>query len=660
MPRQGALAWVAVVLLAAIVGTLLVLVFQNNRLEQRLILQSRELQAIGDASDRLAGQVERLGAVGPRSAAAGPAAQSDAERYAHVELLHPEVENFLQADEFHYPPPDASWDGTLLRGWSSGDPKGFNPLIENAAELSELIEAYAGSGVAQRMIWTHPERYTGDLAWRVEITDDYKTYTIYLREGVQWHSPPGVDLDDPRYAWLAGPHELTARDLAFTLRMILDPQVDNGALKNYYVDIDDWEVVNDHVLVVHWKRKVYNSIEATLGLGAIPEFLYAYDEQGHRIPDETLGLRFNQHWYNNVGYVGTGPYRMVSYAPGTQIKLTRNEDYFGQKPAIRDLVYPIYTDPNKTLLMLKAKELSFGSLRPGQYREEILRWQGRPESERPKDNPFLNGDIHYRTLPSPAFRYFGWNMDKPIFADARVRRAMTHALNRKGIIDNVWVGLGTILTGPILPDSPYYDSSIQPYAFDLDRARELLNEAGWEDTDGDGLLDRDLDGDGRREPFEFTLVIGNFPEYTSTANVFKDDLLKIGVKMKLESVEWSLMQKRMDERKFDAYIGGWALGWDSDPYQLWHSSQADVPKGSNYVGFRNAEADEIIEKLRVTFDEDERVRLFHRFHRIVHEEQPYTFFMVPLAVVCWWDDVRNVVFAKTRPVTSSLPWWVRN
>ncbi len=130
------------------------------------------------------------------------------------------------------------------------------------------------------------------------------------------------------------------------------------------------------------------------------------------------------------------------------------------------------------------------------------------------------------------------------------------------------------------------------------------------------------------------------------------------MKLSIESAEWSLFQKRIDERKFDAYMGGWALGWESDPYQLWHSSQADVPKGSNYVGFRNPEADEIIETLRVTFDPEERIRLFRNFHAIVHAEQPYTFFMVPEVPYCGWDDVRNMVFARTRPQTNALPWWV--
>ncbi len=658
MPRNGPLAWAVVALLASILVVLLVLIFQNDSLEDRLILQSRQLRALGDATDRLSG---RVGREGLRTAGSGAAGSSDdpAQRYAHVKLLHPDAPNFIGVEDFEYPPPDASFDGTLLRGWPSGDPKGFNPITENAAELSDQIEVYANGSVAGRAIWTDPENWVGDLAWRVEVTDDYTLYTIYLHEGVNWHAPSGVDLDDPRYAWLDGEHPFTAHDLAFALRMILDPQVDNGAIKNYYADVESWDVVNDHVLQVRWKRKVYGSVSATLGLAPIPEFLFAYDESGERIPDETLGLRFNQHWYNNKGFVGVGPYRMESYTPGSQIVLVRNEDYFGTRPAIQKVVYPIYTDPNKTLLMLKGKELLVGPLRPSQYREELLRWQDVPESELPMDSPFLNGSIHCERLSQPVFRYVGWNMDKQIFGDPRVRRAMTHALDRQGIIDNVWVGLGKILTGTSLPTSPYNDPAIQPIPFDLAAARVLLAEAGWEDTDGDGLLDKDLDGNGQRTPFEFTMVIvATVPEYTSTTNIFKEDLLKVGVKLDIESAEWSLFQKRIDERQFDAYMGGWALPWESDPFQLWHSTQADVAKGSNYVGFRNPEADEIIETLRVTFDPGERVRLYRKFHAIVHAEQPYTFFMVPEVPYCWWDEVQNMVFARVRPRTNALPWWV--
>ena len=165
--------------------------------------------------------------------------------------------------------------------------------------------------------------------------------------------------------------------------------------------------------------------------------------------------------------------------------------------------------------------------------------------------------------------------------------------------------------------------------------------------------------EGKRTAFEFSLLLyAGSPEWSALANIFKEDLLKVGVKLTVASVEWSVMQKRMDEKSFDAYTGGWLVDFESDPYQTWHSSQADAAKGSNKVSFRNKEADQIIEKLRETFAPEARQELFRRLHRILHDEQPYAFFMYQKGVYCWRSEVKNVVFAKDRPITDSFPWWV--
>jgi peptide/nickel transport system substrate-binding protein len=638
------------VILGALGGVLSVGVFvavQLNRIERKLIVQSQEIRALGEATDRLRGT---------RTVERQSSGSENAEAPAHV--LHPDVPNFLKPMETHWPPPGATLDGTIVRGWASGDPKGFNSMIENAADLSEGIEAYAASPIADRNGWTNPDDWHGELATRIEITDDFKEFTIYVRRGVKWHPVPNIDVNSPKYSWLKGDHDVTANDLVFTFDMLMNPQVENGFIKNYYSELESWKAVDDYTVVVRWKKKQYLNISSTISVGPMPKFLFSRDEDGTPIPKETLGLRFNQHWYNNKGYVGSGPYRMTSYEPGSRLRFARNEEYFGDKPAIKVILYPIYTDPNQTILKLKAHELSTGGLTPSQYREEILQYE--QSGQKPANSPFFDGRINCQKIEQAVFRYIGWNADRPLFSDKRVRLAMTYATNRAQILEKVFVGLGTITTGPFLKTSPYDDATIKPYPFDLGEAKKLLADAGWQDTDGDGLLDKVLrPGDAKRTPFEFTLLVyGSSKEYTALANILKDDLLKIGVKMNIDAAEWSLMQKRMEEKSFDAFTGAWGLDWETDLFQIWHSSQADIPKGSNRVGFRNKEADGIIEKLRDTFDTAERLKLAHQFHHIVHEEQPYTFMFIPQGVFCTWNDVKNVVFSKTRPTTNSLPWWV--
>lgn len=650
--KSGKTTTLSIVLLGAAVLLLLAVVLQLSALEQRAIKQERQLGALGEASEKLAAEIGRLKSGGlATSAALGAGEGCDV-----AQPLHPEVENFLSPKGVHWPPKGATLDGIVKKGWDSGDPKGFNWLVVNDGALSEYIEHYSGAVLSDRNIWTDPNLWHARMACRVEITDDFKEYTIYLRKGVYWHKPAGVDVKSARYAWLDKPQELTAEDYVFAIEMILNPQVENGFLRNYYKDVESVKAVDKHTLVVRWKTKTYQSLAFSLSVQPLAKHIYGYTEDGKPIPQETQGLRLNQHWYNNKGFPSAGEYRFSEYKPGAHIKLERDDDYPGEKPAIKDIVYPIYTDRTLGVLKLKSGELNFTEVYPGQYREEYLDWQSKPKASWPKNNPFLNGQISCEPATSPIYRYVGWNMDNPLFEDTRVRRAMTHALNRVDILKKVFVGLGELTTGPFLPWSDHVDKTIQPLPFDLGRSRALLAEAGWKDSDGDGLVDKLIDG--KRTPFAFTLLVyGNKPEYTAMANIFKEDLLKVGVKMDMAAVEWSLMQKRMEEKNFEAYTGGWLVPWDGDPFQTWHSSQADVPKGSNRIGFRNQRADKLIEQLRATFDPAKRREMFHELHRILHEEQPYTFFFYQKEVYCWRDNVKGVKFAKARPAWSMFPWW---
>jgi peptide/nickel transport system substrate-binding protein len=648
MKKDRVLGAVVLGALALVLVLLVVVLVQLHRVEARFIAQGQQLRALGDATDRLAAGGVRV------SGGAAAAAADDVP--PGVTFRHPEVENFFKKPDTAWPAPGASLDGSILRGWATGDPKGFNPLLENSAYNIEYVELYASESPGARNVWTNPDVWYGDSAYRVEITDDYKRFTIYLKPGHRWHRPAGVNLEDPRYAWLKKEQQVTAHDYVFTLDMILNPQVESGPTRNYYQELESWKALDDYTLELLWKKKQFTNLAQSLLLPPLPKFLYAADQDGKPFPKETLGLRFNQHWYNNKAYLGSGPYRMESYEPGSKITLARNDQYAGTKPAIKSFVYPVYTDPQQTLLKLKAHEVNVGELMPTQYYDEIQQYEGKPK---PKNSPFFDGKIQCNKVPDAAFRYIGWNADRPIFADKRVRRAMTHAFDRPRILEKVYRGLGTLTTGPFAPDGPYSDPSVQPLPFDLEASKRLLAEAGWSDSDGDGLLDKVLRPGEPRKKFEFTFVVpATASEPLTLANILRDDLLKIGVKMNIESAEWSLFLKRMDEKNFDGYVAAWTTGWDPDLFQIWHSSQADVPKGSNRVGFRSKEADRIIEGLRNEFDMGKRKALAHEFHRLVAEEQPYSFFFFKNAVICTWAEVKDVQVSKMYPTINMFPWSV--
>ena len=235
----------------------------------------------------------------------------------------------------------------------------------------------------------------------------------------------------------------------------------------------------------------------------------------------------------------------------------------------------------------------------------------------------------------PGYSFIGWNQKRPFFSDRRVRTAMTMLIDRELVLEKLRYGFGRVVTGNFFFESPDYNKGIEPWSYDLEKAKRLLEEAGWKDTDGDGIRDRE----GIPFRFEFTISSGSqFAEQMAT--ILKDSLEKTGIEMNIRPLEWALFTKVLNDRAFDSVILGWSLPVEADPFQVWHSSQAE--KGSNFIGFENAEADMIIDEARVTFDRTKRIQLYRRFHQILHDEQPYTFLFVNKSLVALDKRFDNV------------------
>jgi ABC-type transport system substrate-binding protein len=636
MPRTFK-ATIALIVTLVVLALLTVFnVVQTDSAEGDIVHLRQQLDAMAETNAEILRKLEQGVAV---SGQRGGTSQSGG-KYAQA-LDDPD--NILEAATEPLVPAKAKPGGTLRR-YLSSTPKGFNWLTENGADVQE-IATYAHNTFASRDK-KNPDKFVPELAYKIEVNDDFTEYTIHLKRGVYWHVP-NVDFSKEKFDWLKKPRELTAEDAAFYFELVKNPKVQAGAIKSYYQALDRVEVVDKYTLKVYWKKKVQQSKEFTIGVYPMPKWLYTKTEEGEDIPKASLGTRFNNHWASRYP-VGTGPYALKAIEQDKRILLERNENYWDTKPPIEEIEYQIIKDPNTAYLRTKGGELDLTALPPPVYRQDIV--NGGPQS------PFKTGELEYEVVDRPVYYYFGWNADKPLFSDKRVRRAMTHALNREGIIDNVLSGLGKPLSGSFLPGHPANNPKVELYEYDLDKARNLLEKSGWKDSDGDGVRDKMIDG--AKMDFRFTILAYNKPSTRSYLSVFQEDLRKIGVIMTPQPVDWSLMQKKMDERKFDAFTGGWGLSWSMDPYQIWHSSQADVAKGSNRVAFRNDRADEIIEELRVTFDEDKRLELLQEFHMILHEEQPYTFFYQLRTAFAWNPRLEGVYFQKLRPQDLSIPWWI--
>jgi len=635
--RERTLAWQRLLATAVVAALLLLAIIQLTRLEGRFERLSEGIQGLEREVVRLRQRVE--------AGAPAPAAPKPGTEEGSGSASRPAGRSILEPDPFVLAPPEANREGEVTANLQV-TPKGFNILTSGSGDVTEIYD-YVTDSLASTH-WENPAAWAPQLAERIEMSEDGKVYTIHLRRDARWHRPK-VDPADPRFKWLDGDHPVTADDVKFAFDIIRNEQVQAAHLRNYYEDVEAVEVLDPQTIVFRWKRKVYHSRRFTLGFVPIPRFLYSCDPDGRPYPPETIGREFNNHWYNDRP-IGCGAFEFESYRPGVALILKRNEDYYAEKPAVRRITFLFLRDPDQRLLKLKSGETDYDHLSAAQYRDEIS--QGRP------DSPFAGGRIRHTIYKALDFIYIGWNLHRAPFDDKRVRLAMTCAMNREGMLQGVLMGLGVVVSGPLFIEGDEYNRAISPVPFNLEEAARILDETGWKDADGDGIREKEVGGE--RRTFAFTLVCWAESEtMKKIANLYREDLVKIGVRADVIPAEWANFQKRVkDDRDFDAYTGRWGLSFETDPYQIWHSSQADDPSGSNYIGFRNPEVDRILETARVTFDPSERRSLFHRFHQILHEEQPYTFFFSSKQVLAYQDRVRHLVIRRVRPQVSARSIWI--
>lgn len=420
------------------------------------------------------------------------------------------------------------------------------------------------------------------LAESYNVSDDGLEITFRLRDNI----------------WFSDGVPVTSDDVIFTYQTIIDPKVDAANVANQYVDVKDVVKIDDRNVKFFMKRPHFKSLvnlSLTWTAGVLPKHIYQF-----RNAEE-----FNKHLSNPVG---SGPYVFEKWDVGREIVLRRNENYWGQKPKLHKMIYKFIPNDAASLQALRSHQV------------DILIPDAEQFADLANDKEF--NEQFYRIAywtPDTPFFFIGWNMDTPFFSDRRVRLAMTHLVNRRQIVDNLLKGYGRIVTGPFYINGTENDPNIQPWPYDLEKARQLLDEAGWRDTDGDGL--RDKDGVPFRFRFSYSVATAL---YDRLAKLLKDDAAKVGIEVIPEPYEWSILVGRLNDRKFEATVMGWGGDILQDHYQIFHSSQIGN-RGSNFVGFRNPQADAIMEEARKTLDDDKRNELYRRLHRILHDEQPYTF-----------------------------------
>ncbi|MFW5860011.1 MAG: ABC transporter substrate-binding protein [Planctomycetota bacterium] len=538
---------------------------------------------------------------------------------------------------------DPAHVGGTLRSFGT-TPPGLNPITENASNVSAL-HATVNDPLCERDS-VEPARWRSMLATSCVISDDYKVYTFTIRPGVYWQVPRIAYAEAEQFGWLRERRELTAADFVFAIEMIKHPDVQCPALKAYYEDLEGAEAVDDHTLRLVWKEKIYTSLASSMGMEPLPRHVYTCDQDGEPLPEENIGLQFNDHWFDQRRQViGVGQYQLWDYEPDKEIVFRRYDERWAPSDHFTTVTQNCaIRDDSAQLTKFKNGEVHIHGLTPIQYKSNIIDGH---ETRFDPDNGRA-GELGWERVDRLAYYYIGWNMRRPLFADRTVRQALAHAFPKRRIIEQVFFGIGEPAVTPVHPQTPYFNDAIEDYSYDTNRAQELLFEAGWSDSDGDGLLDKMIDGE--REQFSFTVKgFANSPDWDRALAIYQAELRKLGIAMETVTLEWKDLVRVYESRDFDAMVGGWRMSYEVDFEQLWHSRFADEPRSSNHVGFKDPRADELAERLRRTFDVEERKRIAREFQAIIHAEAPYLFFRTGEAIFTWQnagpDKVHGVVEA---------------
>lgn len=459
----------------------------------------------------------------------------------------------------------------------SSSPSRLNPILANDSASSEISD-WLFNGLFKYDKDGNP---TADLAKSYE----FKTPTdliIKLREDVLWH-------DNAKF---------TSKDVIFTYEKIIDPKVFNS-IKSNFQQIKSVRALDDYTIEVIYSQAYFKALETWM-VGILPYHILKDEEN-------LMTSAFNKN------PIGTGSYKLKEFKTAQDIELIANENYFDGKPKIDKILYKFLPDPNTSFLYLKQKNLDIGGLTPIQIDRQI-------------DDNFKN---NYTIIqkPSFAYTYLGFNLNDEKFKDLRIRQALSLAVNRQELVDILFFGYGEICNGPFLPNSFAFNDSVKPITQNIEKAKALLKEAGYDENN----------------PFTFELVTNTGNDIRiNTAQILQYQLQKAGVIMKIRVMEWqAFLNTVVHPRNFEAVLLGWSLALMPDAYPLWHSS-SDKLGGFNLVSYKNEHVDKLIEKGSHTINKDELGKIYQEIFQIISDELPYLFLYIPDAITVVNKDIKNI------------------
>jgi peptide/nickel transport system substrate-binding protein len=486
-----------------------------------------------------------------------------------------------------YPPQT----GGTLRGAMPSDPSSLIFMVAGESASSSITANLFNS----LLTYNQNLDLAGELAESWQVSADQKTLTFHLKPGLQW----------------ADGKPLTSADVLFTWQAIIDEKTRSPYASDFQL-VTKAETPDKLTFVAHYAEAFSPALDSWAGLQILPK---------HKLAGQDLHTTsFAQK------PMGSHYYQLKEWRHGEYIKLEKNPKSVLGPANIDHLVERIIPDPGAQFLELMADNIDSLSLDPITYARII--------PARPELQARLN---QYKSLGN-SYTYLGFNLKRQPFTDIRIRKAINLAIDKQEIIDGVYLGLGVQIASPYKPGTRWSHPTLKPYPFDPQQARNLLAEAGYQDTDGDGFVDKN----GKKLSFEVLTNHGN-KEREKSAVIIQRRLQEVGIDVRIRSIEWaSFITRFIKTGDFDAVLMGWQLGLEPDQFGIWHSSQ-QKPGQFNFIGYSNPKADQLLEQGRREFDPDKRMHIYHQLAEVLYDDSPIVYLSAGYNLTAIHKRVRGIM-----------------
>jgi len=504
-------------------------------------------------------------------------------------------------------------------------PDGLHPFNDNSA-----IRSYIFNYTQKTLIKLDIESldYIPALVKNMPTaSEDNLSFEYEIKEGIKW--------DDGT--------ELNAEDVAFSVKLMLCPLTNNAQIRSNYttviksIELDPSNPMKFTMYAqnVHWDNKfIFSELYMVQKRLWDPNGVLdnvAFTDLLSEDFNETEAL---QEWFNSYNnadnsykpnlLVGLGAYQVTQWEASQYITIEKKENWWGatdtsvyNKAYPDKIIFKIITEDASSYLALKNQEI------------DVTTRIGTVKLMKLQERDYFNDNYDSDFLDQYSFSYMGLNMkpdgikQKPFFVDQKVRRAMAYLIPVDEIIEVMMHGKGSRQASLISPLKSTYNDTLKLIPLDIEKAKKLLAEAGWIDTDGDNIRDKMING--VKIPFSFKLSYMGSPSTTEIVLMIKESLYKAGVVAEPTPMDFTLFYKNAMDHNFDGMMGGWGGSASySNPMQLWHTSSW-VTKGSNFCGFGDAESDALIEEANLTLDKEQHDNALLKLQAKVYEDQPYVF-----------------------------------